>query len=562
MFEFDPDSGDLAHRGHRIKIQNQVSQVLAILIAHAGVLVSREEFRRVLWPQDTYVDSERGLNKAICTLRATLRDSVSKPTFIETVPRKGYRFVGVVETMNHGLIRATDAKTFGRIGSLAVLPLANHLGDRDDEYFADGMTEELISAVSRIRSLRVISRTSVMRFKETRKSITVIARELGVDAIIEGSIARSDGNVRITAQLILAADDRHLWAGRFERQLRNVLELQAEIAQRIAHEIHAVVDPGDPVPLPVAEAYEAFLKANYFRDKMTPEHLGNSVSLYRRAIELDPAYAQAYAGLAEAYFFQGVFGIAPSREVFPKARSSALRALDLDAKLGAAYNALAAVRILYDWDWPGAEAACRNAITLSPGDPAGHVHLADYLSIQGAHDEAIARFRQALTMDPISRVYLAHFALILYRARRFEEAIDQCQRALDIDPTYANAMWFMALAIEKEAGPSDSIPVWEKAVAVSGGAPYFRALLGRAYAHVGERARAVRILKDLEAHESPFNLAIVHLALGNLEMGFDLLEEAYEQRVFRLLELTWPMFDDVRGEPRVKAIVRRIGLLV
>jgi TolB-like protein len=207
--------------------------------------VSRDDLRRLLWPADTFVDFDRGLNKAICALRTTLHDSALKPMFIETIPRRGYRFIGAVETAGatSPSDRVRDSSSARRIESLAVLPLANHSGDRSDEYFSDGMTEELITAVSCIRSLRVISRTSVMRYKETRKSLTAIARELSVDAVVEGSIARSDGKVRVTAQLIFAPEDRHIWSGRFEREVCGVLELQAEIAQSIASQIHRILEP-------------------------------------------------------------------------------------------------------------------------------------------------------------------------------------------------------------------------------------------------------------------------------------------------------------------------------
>jgi tetratricopeptide (TPR) repeat protein len=236
---------------------------------------------------------------------------------------------------------------------------------------------------------------------------------------------------------------------------------------------------------------------------------------FRRAIDLDPDYAQAYAGISQTYFFLGVFGAMPSDVSFPEARSSARKALELDDTLAAAHNALAAVHILYDWDWARAEVECRKAIELNPGDPVGYVHLADYMSIQGCHDQAITTFRHALSMDPISRVYLGHFALILYRARQYDQAIQQCRKALDIDPNYANAMWFMALSLEKVGQVADSISVLQKAVEVSAGGMHYMALLGRAHGLAGEREMAQAILDDLEARRktkyiSPFDLALVH----------------------------------------------------
>jgi TolB-like protein len=415
-----------------------------------------------------------------------------------------------------------------------VLPLDNHSGDPSQEYFSDGMTEELISAISKISSLRVISRTSTMRYKGARKSLPAIAKELRVDAVVEGSVARSEQKVRITAQLIHAPDDRHLWSGRYERELRDILQLQAEIAEDIAAQIHKLVDPVQRPSTPARkvhpQAYEACLKGIFFRDKMTPADLTKSTTHFIQAIELDPAYAHAYANLSQAYFYIGLFGVRPASEMFPKAKASAVKALELDETASNAHNALAAVRILYDWDWAGAEAACMRAVQLTPGDSVTHFHLADYMSIQARHNEAIAEFKLALELDPISFVQVAFFGMILHRARRYDESIAQL----------------------------------EKAVSLSGGS-HFRALLGRAHALAGERNKAQTILDELETlsrqeYVSPFDIAVVYAGLGDLTSTFKRLEEAYQQRVFRIIELTLPMFDNLRSDLRWQDLVRRIGL--
>ncbi len=430
------------------------------------------------------------------------------------------------------------------------------------------MTEELISALSKIRSLRVISRTSVMKYKGARKSLPSIAKELRVDAVVEGSVMRSDNRVRISAQLIQALDDRHLWSGRYERDLREVLQLQAEIAESIASQIHKLVDPG---PQPLAEvrpvhpqAFEAGLKGNFFRDKMAPADLEKSVECFHQAIGFDPSYARAYADLSQSYFYLGLFGMASPNKVFPKAKANALKALELDETVTAAHNALAAIYILYDWDWAAAEAECSRAVELSPGDSMTRAHLADYMSIRERHGEAIIQYQRALELDPISRVCIGHFGLILHRARRYSESIAQCQRALEIDPTYANALWFLALSLEQTGQLSESIAKLEKAVSFSGGLHY-RALLGRAYAMSGEETKALQILDELKAlspqrYVSPFDLAVVYLGLGDLTSAFLWLEDAYSQRVFRIIELTLPMFDHLRSDWRWQDLVRRIGL--
>lgn len=568
-FEFSPQTGDLMNGGRRIRLQNQISRLLEVLLRQPGALVTREDLRTTLWPADTFVDFDRSLNKAVSELRSILRDTAAKPRFIETLPRRGYRFIGSVELSCNGgaSLRTTQSGQLRKIRSLVVLPLVNVSGDPGEEYFSDGITAELIATLSRIASLRVISRTSAMRFKGTRKSLPAIAGQLHVDAAIEGTILRSAGRVRVTAQLVLASEDRHIWSRAYECADRDVIGLETELAQNIAEQIHQpLTAPANPVVASVdVEAYEAFLKGSYYRDRMTPPDIERSISCFQRATELHSGYAQAYAGLAQSYFFQGLFGVKRADEAFPKAKDAARRAVKLDDTLATAHSALAAVHILYDWDWAGAEAECSRAIQLSPGDPVGHVHLADYMSIQGRHDEAVARFRQALMLDPISRVYLGHFGLILYRARRYEEAAAQCRKALEVDPAYANAMWFLSLALEQQGNLSEAVRWLENATEISKGAVHLKALLCRACALVNLRERSLAILDDLESQSrtryvSPFDLAVANLGLGNDEAALQLLEESRGQRVFRLIELTLPLFDSIRQNPRCQEILRCIGL--
>jgi len=567
FFEVDTRSGELRRQGCKVNLQEQPFQALVLLLERPGEVVTREELNKRLWPENTFVDYERGLNKAITKLCLALRADAEKPCYIETLPQRGYRFIAPVE--NPPPVRDRfRAQHPPRIDSLAVLPLENLSGDPAQEYFSDGLTEELICAVARIASLRVISRTSVMPYKGARKSLPVIAKELRVDAIVEGSVARSDQKVRITAQLIYAPDDRHLWSGRYERELLDILQLQAEIAQDIASQIHKLVDPGQHPSVPARkvhpQAYEACLKGIFFRDKMTPADLAKSTAYFNQAINLDPGYAQAYANLSQAQFYLGLFGMGPASEMFPKAKASAVKALELDETVAAAHNALAAVHILYEWDWAGAEAECLRALQLSPNDSVTHVHLADYMSIQERHDEAIAEYKLALELDPISCVYIGFFGLILYRARRFDEAIAQCHKALEINPNYANALWFLALSLEQKGRLAESIEKFDKAFSLGAGPPC-RALLGRAYALAGERAKAESILEELKTlsyqqYISPFDIAVVYAGLGDLTSTFQLLEQAYQQRVFRIIELTFPMFDNLRPDPRWQDLVRRIGL--
>jgi TolB-like protein/lipoprotein NlpI len=567
-FEVNTRSGELLRQGSKVRLQNQPFQVLMLLLENAGELVTREELQARVWAHDTFVDFDRGLNKAIHLLRRALRDRVSKPRFIENLPRRGYRFIVPIETLEVSAARHAKSEVSSpriSLESVAVLPLENLSGDPAYEYFSDGITAELISALARIGSGRVISRTSAMAFKGTRKTVRAIARQLRVDAIVEGAVTRSDQKVRITAQLIHARSDSLLWSGTFERDLCDILSLQAEIAHVVAKQIQRVVAPaGAPARKVNSQAYEALLKGSFFRDKMTPVDLATSISCFTQAIELDPTYAQAYGELSQAFFFSGVFGVDHSEETFAKARSAALKAIELDESVAIAHNALAAIHIFHDWDWPAAEAESRRAVELNPGEPVGYVHLADYMSIQGRHDEAVEQFRHTLQLDPISRVYLGHFALVLYRARRYMESIAQCRKALEIDPRYPNALWFLALSLEQTGNLHESIATLERVAEISA-APHYMALLGRAYALSGAHPKAVEILNELttlsqRTYISPFDLAIIQAGLGDLEETFRLLEEAYEQRVFRIIELTFPMFDNLRQDQRWKNLVSRIGL--
>lgn len=573
-FVLDPRSGELLRRGARVKLQNQPLQVLLLLLERPGDLITRDELRERLWPGNTFVDFDQGLNKAINSVRRALRDHAEKPRFVETFPRRGYRFIQPLEAAPpvppHPSADRVPAsvRDSPSITALAVLPLENLSGDPAQEYFSDGMTAELIGALATIRSLRVISRTSAMTYKGTRHQLPVIAKELNVDAIVEGSVARVDHRIRITAELIHARDDRLLWSGRYERDLQDVLQLQAEIARSIAGQIKALVDPA-PDRRHLARtihppAYEAWLKGTFFREAFSPENNEKSIDCFDQAIAFDPTYAQAHGDLALSYFYCVIFGMGDAVQMVARARASATCALDLDPTVATALCALSAIHVYHDWDWAGAEATCRQAVDLSPGDPHGRSHLADILSIRGRHDEALEESRRALEMDPISRLFLGHSGLVFYRARRFDEAIAQCRKALEIDPGYPQAQWFMAWALEQKGELQQSIALLEETAAISR-APHFRALLARGYAVAADRIRATAILDELlaqsrEGYVSPFDIALVYAGLGDADAAFHWLDEACRQRVWRIVELTLPIFDDLRWDPRWHGLVARIGL--
>ncbi len=603
VFDVDLHSGELRRQGVKVKLQQQPFQALVMLLERPGEVVTREELRKKLWPAQTFVDFDRGLNKAINRLREALGDDADNPRFIETLPQRGYRFIAPVEAQldlrvqpseGSGLATTSSARrwllasavmvlaipllTFGllrdrllprtapRIESVAVLPLQNLSAEPGQEYFTDGMTDELITQLAKIGSVRVISRTSSMQYKGVRRSLPAVARELNVDAIVEGTVLRSGERVRITAQLIRARDDRHLWAESFERDVHDVLTLQGEVAQAVARQIQVKLTAEQQTTLARArpvnpQAHEAYLKGNYF---LRPDRLDKSIEFFNQAIALDPGYAQAYAGLSLANVYLGIFGLIPSGEAYPPAKVAAMKALELDETLAEAHNALADVKKGYDWDWAGAETEYKRALELNPSDALAHSWYADYLSKMRRHEEAVAEARRARELDPISASRTAVLGMFLYRAHRYDEAIETCYKALELDPNYPNAFWFLALAREQKRELPQAIAALEKAASTSN-TPLFRALLGHAYALAGERAKALSALDELKAlsrrrYVSPLDIALVHTGLGDRDSAFQWLEKAYQERTMRIQELPEPHFDSLRSDPRYKDLIRRIGL--
>jgi len=386
VFEVDLRVGELRKRGVKIKLQDQPFQILQILLERSGEVVTREELRGRIWPADTFVDFDQGLNNAIKRLRESLSDSPDNPRFIETVPRHGYRFIG-----NLGA-------TPGRIKSLAVLPLENLSRDPEQEYFAEGLTEALITTLAKVGELRVVSRTSAMLYKGVHKSMREIARELDVDAIIEGTVLRVGRRVRITAQLIDAAKESHRWAESYERDLRDVLALQTEVAQAIAREIRIKLTPLDQARfaevVPVEpDAYEAYLRGRYHWNRRSGEGLGKAIHYFQQTIAEDPTYAAAYSGLADCLSALGWWGFVSPNEGCGKAT---LQAVELDPSL----SELAWASMLYDYDFAAAEREFERSVELNPHYPTAHQWFGLYLAMMGRYEEAYTELKRAIRLDP------------------------------------------------------------------------------------------------------------------------------------------------------------------
>ena len=624
VFEADLGNGELRKHGLRVRLQAQPFQVLAMLLEHPGEIVTREELQKKLWPGDTLVDFDHGLNKSINKIRDALGDSAESPRFVETVARRGYRFLAEVKSVdgsgyrNVAELPTTATRTSsedigiqsgkaatrkyvltkpllaviiaagvvaalafwavrvrGRprpvIHSLGVLPLESLSGDAAQDYFADGMTDELITNLGRISALRVISRTSVMPYKGVRRPLPQIARELGVDAVVEGTVLRSGNRVRITAQLIEAPTDKHLWAQSYEGDLGDTLTLQNHVASAIAEEIRITLSPQEEGALKTArgvdpEAYVSYLKGRYFWNKRTGESLTKAIEYFNEAIAKDPTYAQAYAGLADSYDLLGNsdFAVLSPQEAYPKAKAAAIRALELDNSLGEAHTSLALSLETFEWQWDAAEHEYRKALALNPGYATAHQWYAIQLSLLGRFDESIAEMRKAESLDPLSLIISAGLADVLFAARRYDEAIQQSRKTIDIDPNFAIAHFELGQGLAQKGRYNEAIAELRKANDLSGGDTTCTAVLAYAYAASGRNDEAIKLLNELKSkpnHRFSYAVheALVYAGLHDKHQAMARLENA-SQHHFDVLLLRSPAFDPLRSEPEFRNLMQRIGL--
>jgi serine/threonine-protein kinase len=459
-----------------------------------------------------------------------------------------------------------------KIESLAVLPLANLSGDPEQEYFADGMTDELIADLGQIEALRVISRTSVMQYKGVKKPLPQIARELNVDAVIEGSVLRSGDRVRITAQLIQAVTDKHLWAKSYERDLRDVLALQSEVAGAIANEIKIKLTPQEQARLASArpvnpEAYQAYLKGRLFWNKRTVQGLKKAIEYFNEAIDKDPSYGLAYAGLADCYNLLGTDILAAFRpeEAFPRGKAAAMKALEIEDTLAEAHGSLAWARLVYEWDWSAAEQEFKRAIDLNPNYGTAHHRYALYLASLGRLDEALAEIRRAQELDPLSPMINVNVGTIFFYARHYDQAAEQIRRALELDPNFAFAHWYLGRTYEQKSMHREAVRELQKAARLSEENPNFMAPLGHAYARAGQRAEAWKVLEQLKelskrAYVPAYAMVDIYTGLGEKEEAFTWLEKAYEQHCSWLVWLKVdPELDPLRSDPRFQHLLRRMN---
>lgn len=616
-FELDVPAGQLHKRGVRLRLQGQPLQVLAALLQRAGDVVTRDELRAQIWVADTFVDFDHSLHNAIARLREVLGDSAETPRYIETLPRRGYRFIAPVNagdvpaaspstnpapsgegaaqarfTRLHALALATapvllaisitvwlgrtastPTSAAPRLNSIAVLPLANLSGDPSEEFFADGMTDQLITDLAQVGSLRVISRTSVLQYKQTMKTLPEIARELNVDAIVEGSVTRSGERVRVTAQLLRAPTDQHLWAATYDRDVGDVLKLQSEVADAIAHQIRAQLTPQQQAQLHSARvvnpaAYDAYLKGRlYFTTEYTkPESLKKAQHLFEEAIQRDPNLALAYAGLADTYVYLAFSGVLEKDAAYRSAKEALAKAMQLDDSIGEAYDTLGLLSSHFDWDWNAAEREFDRAIALAPSYSCAHEDRAFFLASIGHRSEALAEIAKIEQLD-YGFSSAGTESATYYELQDYAALIEASRRGLLLDPKDSRQHFYLGVGYEGTGKLQEAISEYQKAIEISDGFQAPAVSLAHAYSAAGRKADAEKILRELERKSkktsvSPYTMATIYAGLGENDKAFDFLEKAYTEKSldFPLPLQSDLLLDGLHADPRFQNLLRRIGL--
>jgi TolB-like protein/DNA-binding winged helix-turn-helix (wHTH) protein/Flp pilus assembly protein TadD len=632
-FELRTQTRELYKHGVRLKLRPQGYQVLALLLEHAGECVTREELQKRVWPSNTFVDFENGVNSAIKQLRASLNDSAAEPRYIETLPKLGYRMIapvgyeadsagerppeaeeasGAAKLVGgeaaapasarpaHSRMRLWAAAVSvlgiaclvgflmwprahpapqraapaGRI-MVAVLPFENLTGDGTQDYFSDGLTEEMIAQLGRLdpKEFGVIARTSVMHYQRSSEKVDQIGSELGVQYVLEGSVRRDSDKVRINAELIEVVGQRQLWAQQYDRELTNLLVVQAEIAREISDAIELTL--GSPErsesvrqPTLTPEAYQAYdlcLKGLYFWNKRTAPGFQQAIEYFQQAIAKDANYAPAYAGLANSYALLPGYTLAPAARYMPKAREAAVRALEIDDDSPEAHVALALILENYDWDWSTAEKEYRRAIELNPNYATAHQWYAEFLTWRGRFDEALRESENARRLDPLSLIIATDRGAILYFSRQYDRAIEQFQSVQEMDRNFGRAHLVIDAYLQQGrfAEALADLEEWRR---TSGDGVNLRSRLVYLYGRMGQKDKARAELRKLEAMSGtqpldPVAMAVAYLGVGNDEAALSSLEKAYAQRSNLLTALkVEPVYDPLRDDPRFQELLRRVGL--
>ena len=619
-YELDLAAEELRKNGFTLKLQPQPFKILTYLAKHPGVLVTRQDLRDHVWPGDTFVDFDLAINQAIKQIRAVLNDDAENPRIIATLPRRGYRFIAksekpatpeislqppllevrkitephlealgtqarkrrlipvmltlsavlliLVAFIAYRLIRSSRPTAQMR---MVVLPFQNLTGDPGQEYFADGMTEEMIAQLGAMDPdrLAVIARTSAVKYKTSSKGVDRIGRELGVDYVLEGSVREAASRVRITAQLIRVSDQMHVWSESFDRDFKDVVALQADVAQAIASRIDVGFAKSPTSPSQSTrtnwEAYSAYLKGRHLLlDNKTNATIALALQYFQRAIEIDPNFALGYAGLADAYAEQADADLDPAK-AFSLSKAAALHALKINPDLAEAHVSLANELFYHEWKWAEAEREYKRALAFKPTYEEAHHSYSHYLTLAGRHQEALQESQKLLQMDPLSSHMNSHLGLALDRAGRFDDAIAQFRRTIALDQNYVRVYQHMGYTYELHKMIAEAVAAYRKGMSLAGDTLEVQPDLARALIEGGQRAEGLQILRRLEAdaahrYVSPVALAGIYTVLGDREHALKLLETALQQRNGNLLFLhLHSEFDALQGEPRFMHILQEVG---
>ncbi|HXJ11762.1 MAG TPA: winged helix-turn-helix domain-containing protein [Candidatus Limnocylindrales bacterium] len=613
-YQLDPDGFELTRAGHRLRLERKPMELLILLAENQGHLLKREEIVEKIWGKDFFFDAENGINNAIRKIRSALNDSAEQPFFVETSLGKGYRFIAPVERISEpnvspppglsvplqkpalfrswhawapvlgltALLAAAFAFNFAGIRnrifatggppihSIAILPLENLSGDPNQEYLADGMTDALITGLAQVSSLRVISRTSAMHYKGSRQPLPEIANELKVDAVIEGSVTRSGNHLRITAQLLEARSDRHLWAKTYDRDMREIVALQQEVADSIVMEIqHKLDPPGGTYTSSKAqvnpEAYDDYLQGLYFWHKFNGPGTRKAAEYFEESIRKDPTFALGYAGLSHAYNELAYYE-RPS-EVMPKSKVAAEQALKLDDTLAEAHAALGWVHWIYDWDWLGAEKEFKRAIQLNPGHELSHRMYAMYLDSAGRFDEAFREFQIARQLDPVSLGLIRNTGEHFRYLRQYDRAIAENRKVLEMDPGFEDALESLSHAYANKGMYEESIKVIEQ-LSIREGEQSLATTMKTAYARGGYKGALINRLQFYKDRRKAgsfvafWDEALLQVQMGNQDLALAALEKACDEREDLTNLNVDPFWDNLRSDPRFQDLIRRIGIPV
>lgn len=606
-------------RGNTVlKLEKIPMELLILLVEKKDQLVGREEIITRLWGKEVFLDTEQGINTAIRKIRLTLNDDPEQPRFLQTVVGKGYRFVGQIKIVGDGkstsstvtlppgspvagpegagppawwksksILTALGAILIVVLGyryidwslwvprppvhSIAVLPLKNLSGNPADDYFADGMTDELITSLAKISALRVTSYTSVSKYKATTKPLPQIAQELHVDAVVEGSVVRSGDQIRITAQLIYAPRDQHLWAEEYERYLRDVLYLQREVARDVAEQVRVTLTPNERTRLATAgavdpAAYETYLHGRSFWNQRNEASLHMAIEQFQKAIEIDSDYAPAYSGMADCYTTLGYLSYLDPLDAFPRARDAATKAIELDPGLAEAHASLAYYNLYHAWNWAAAESEFRKAIELNPNYATAHEWYSYYLSAMGRFDEAWKEINRAHELDPLSVVISTDIGFNYFYKRDYDGAITQLRGTLAVSPKFPLAHLWLGRAYQQKKMYGEAIDEFNKTDEALPGWVVTLAGTGNAYGEWGHPAEAKQVLVRLDQmsrtkYVTPYGVALVYAGLGDKDQAFVWLNRAYQGRNHWLVWLNRdPRWDRIRSDPRFADLKRRVGL--